>query len=308
MEESEPLVPPTQQNENPSARNRGRATLVVAGAVFLLGLCVAILDRSDVTAKKDTTATMMSATEMGEMKNVFELLANRNVSSSVTCHSSTYAYCGSATCKIANERTVICGCELKESVNGKFDFGKASLILIKSKLFRRAVSAIDKGNFYDADLETEFCNGLSDGSLFRSAGFDSDLGSFYFSNSTSDDDDGTSSAETALMESTRATSYMSSEASCMGSPCKTLHWGGGCTTTCACNYYKEVSSSPARSCFTNGVLTESRTYGFTSSLDRLLAYVDSAANVIKNLHDIVEELEEKGSKKVCDGSCSVTTQ
>ena len=263
-------------------------------------------------------------TILSDMKYVFDVVTNWNESKFVVCPDATFAYCGEATCTIADKKTAVCGCEMRSGVDGLFDIGKGSLILIKSALFRRAIFAVEEGTF--DSMKTEFCDAARDGSLFKSAGFETSLGSYFYENVTSTTTSSAPAFANSLIKAENQ--YMKSAASCMGAPCKTYDWGSDCSTTCACNYCKflsknilerywdsifaksfqtdeESSSEPATSCFRNTALNQDRSYGFTSSLATLLLYTKSASGVIEDLDDIMDKLKVDGS--VCGGECSVTS-
>jgi len=240
-------------------------------------------------------------TILSDMKYVFDVVTNWNESEFVVCPDATFAYCGEATCTVADKKTAVCGCEMRSGVDGLFDIGKGSLILIKSALFRRAIFAIEEGTF--DSMEGEFCDAAKDGSLFKSAGFETSLGSYFYENVTSTTTSSAPAFANSLIKAENQ--YKKSAASCMGAPCKTYDWGSDCSTTCACNYYEESSSEPATSCFKNTALNQDRSYGFTSSLATLLLYTKIASGVIEDLDDIMDKLKVDGS--VCDGECSITS-
>ena len=151
----------------------------------------------------------------------------------ITCEGSSFAYCGHATCHSVNNKTALCGCVLEEGQTGQFSFSKASLVLLQSHEYRKAVLQIAADAFTAAD-NAAFCAGLNDGSIFAAAGYDSDYGSFYLSSSRR-----LSATKTAVAEvlpppppaATAAATAFSSSASlvsandfsgsCMGAPCKT---------------------------------------------------------------------------------------
>ena len=129
---------------------------------------------------------------------------------------STYSFStnqgGDATCTAMNSKVALCGCRELTGTTAQFSFGKASIVLIKSAMYRKAVSLLNEQGHLGS-FKSEYCSGLSDGSIFQEAGYDVSLGSFY------DVDSATTSGEESALGSSSSSEDDEYAGSCMGAPC-----------------------------------------------------------------------------------------
>ena len=244
----------------------------------------------------------LSSEEQATFSEVFDIVNNMAVSQVVTCSDVNYAYCGSATCTALDDEAAACGCYVEQASVGEFSFSTASLVLIKSPLYRSAVFALKEG----ALDENDFCGSLRDGSIFTSAGFSSGFGSFFHPKP-----DVSTAAESSLAASRRSLSAKAGEtaaatrASCMAAPCVMYDWGGGCEATCICASYtytitdSSSSSEDDDSCFFNTASDEDESLPWTKDIDRLMLYVGKISGAAPTLPTAL------GTGNSCMGTCSI---
>ena len=129
---------------------------------------------------------------------------------------STYSFStnqgGDATCTAMNSKVALCGCRELTGTTAQFSFGKASIVLIKSAMYRKAVSLLNEQGHLGS-FKSEYCSGLSDGSIFQEAGYHVSLGSFYYLKT------GETEAEESALGSSSSSKDDEYAGSCMGAPC-----------------------------------------------------------------------------------------
>ena len=247
----------------------------------------------------------LSSEEQAAFSEVFDIVTSMPDSQVITCKNVDYAYCGSATCTALNRETAACGCYVEEAASGQFAFSTASLVLIKSPIYRSAAFALKQG----ALDEEAFCGSLRDGSLFTTAGFGSGFGSFFHPVTQVENSVESSPAASRRSHFAGADETVTGTmASCMGAPCKMHDWGGGCEATCICTSYQftsTVTESPSSSeeidsCFFNTASNSDASLPWTKDIDTLMLYVGKIAEAAPLLKGKL-----LGTESSCMGTCSV---
>lgn len=94
------------------------------------------------------------------------------------CDNVTYAYCGRATCRVDGERaTATCGCKRIVGAPGSLGVNSKDAYLIRSPVVRKALYELTVKDARN-QFVTTLCEAIEDKTLWRSAGFDADFGSF----------------------------------------------------------------------------------------------------------------------------------
>lgn len=286
--------------------------LVVGGALLASG-AVYSSRREPSSGVVSSLATVDDgASVASEIETVFEILKADYISAKIgqiECGDMTYALCALASCAAITDKTSACGCKYETKTVGKFSVDISSSVLIKSPTFRDVVMLLYK-DATEAGKE-KLCSGLSDGTIYREAGYLDATPSFY--DPAAAEAPESSAAAAATTEA--ADSY--NQASCMGAPCKAeFAWGGGCSVTCACPFSVETATDAAAvgeaegsgghaaarrrlsdTCFKNGMAVTEVTWEY--SLTELLDYVDDLTTVFAGMTADVIEL----ASDTCDATC-----
>ena len=304
----------------------GVTSLVALGALAVVGHLTHGFGRTDdktTTLKASSSSTEDDAVENQETDQAFAILDSWSNGYNIVCSGVSYAYCGPATCHNVNDQTALCGCTLQTNTVGKFSFSKASMVLLRSAIFRDAVFEIESGTFSEVD-QSAFCSRLDDGSIFKQAGYDSDYGSFYLMTSDSKTESSSSTlhapspssaaAAAALFPSSPSSNLANTDAylgSCMGAPCKVYDWGTNCGVVCVCTEFlsDDDTDDAVEGCFKNIVGSPSATYGWSQSVADLMAYSDSVKHTLNNLDTIANLIiAQNDGAPICEGSCTVASQ
>ena len=305
----------------------GVTSLLALGALAVLGHLTHGFGRTDdktTTLKASSSSTEDDAVENQETDQAFAILDSWSNGYNIVCSGVSYAYCGPATCHNVNDQTALCGCTLQTNTVGKFSFSKASMVLLRSAIFRDAVFEIESGTFSEVD-QSAFCSRLDDGSIFKQAGYDSDYASFALMTSDSKTESSSSAlrapspsssaaAAAALFPSSPSSNLANTDAylgSCMGAPCKVYDWGTNCGVVCVCTEFlsDDDTDDAVEGCFKNIVGSPSATYGWSQSVADLMAYSDSVKHTLNNLDTIANLIiAQNDGAPICEGSCTVASQ
>lgn len=234
-----------------ASRAKGPASAPTAAAGMASGAATASAAAASSLAAG--LARDAGAADHEQMTLVAQLLLD-GYTANLICPNATYAFCGKATCVKNNDGlTATCGCELITTTEGRFSLSDASAVLVGNPTFRDAVLAAYRGNKDGArDL---ICGAVSDGTLFEDAGLPTKIGSFFKTHTTTTTTTAVTGAPAAAAEALAAESDdASSRASCMGAPCTTEGWAGGCGASCVCAFEvtdAATSSAESSDCLIN---------------------------------------------------------
>ena len=158
-------------------------------------------------------------------REAFGFLANR--SWAVHCDNVSFAYCAFATCRVNNDsHTASCGCESQIATSGQILFSATNPWFVESPVFLRALTLVARHGD-DGGATDVICDAVRKKTFWRSAGFDTDYGSFASSASSSWRETNSSCSRD------RAYNF----AGCMGGPCNlSLPFNGDYNATCVCPY------------------------------------------------------------------------
>ena len=302
----------------------GVTSLVALGALAVVGHLTHGFGRTDdksTILKASSSSTEDDDVAKQEVDQAFAILDSWSNGYSILCSGVSFAFCGSATCHNVNDQTALCGCSLETNAVGKFTFSKASMVLLRSAIFRDAVFEIESGTFSEVD-QSAFCSRLDDGSILKQAGYDSDYASFALMTSDSKTESSSSAlrapspsssaaAAAALFPSSPSSNLANTDAylgSCMGAPCKVYDWGTNCGVVCACTEYRNTTDTDdaVEGCFNNIWASQSATYPWSQSVADIMVYSDSVKHTLDNLDTIANFIiAQNDGAPICEGSCTV---
>ena len=302
----------------------GVTSLVALGALAVLGHLTHGFGRTDdktTTLKASSSSTDDDAAVKQEIDQAFAIIDGWEVGDGIVCSGVSYAYCGPATCHNVNDQTALCGCTLQTNTVGKSSFSKASMVLLRSAIFRDAVFEIESGTFSEVG-QSAFCSRPDDGPILKQAGYGPDYGPPGLM--TPDWKTGSSSsalrapspsssadAAAALFPSSPSSNLANTDAylgSCMGAPCKVYDWGTNCGVVCVCTEFPsdDDADDAVEGCFKNTVGSPSATYPWSQSVAGLMVYSDSVKHTLDNLDTIADFIiAQNDGAPICEGSCTV---
>ena len=228
-------------------RSSNRGVLRAIVAVFAVSaFCGSLISGGapsrahDVDATTALTADVRSS-EAGFFTDEEQLVVDVLLGSSapdfhLNCSSTTFAYCGSASCLSPADgaNTTTCGCRAYGEQHGSLTISAESAFLVRSATFRRVVMEANAfGNGTTATAATAMCDAIRSNSLLAEAGFAA-----------------ADSISLSLVRHGRRRRTTPHAAACMAGPCVSRTWGGGCDSVCAC---VAIGASVAgESCVGNG--------------------------------------------------------
>ena len=228
-------------------RSSNRGVLRAIVAVFAVSaFCGSLISGGapsrahDVDATTALTADVRSS-EAGFFTDEEQLVVDVLLGSSapdfhLNCSSTTFAYCGSASCLSPADgaNTTTCGCRAYGEQHGSLTISAESAFLVRSATFRRVVMEANAfGNGTTATAATAMCDAIRSNSLLAEAGFAA-----------------ADSISLSLVRHGRRRRTTPHAAACMAGPCVLRAWGGGCDSVCAC---VAIGASVAgESCVGNG--------------------------------------------------------